>query len=337
LRGSFRVAIVTLLALVGVLALAEIGASLVLPSSGDVPPDLFVADATRGLALRPGFHGTVTRAGHRFDVSIDAAGYRDDPLPDGPTPRLLVVGSSAGFGVGLPRDASLVGQIARDLAPRYAVMNASVYTYGPLQSLETLRRECRGVRPELVLYLHEYKNTRSDFLALRNASADAGAEAPTTRPTVSLVALRSLLSNNDLHPRQIVERLIGLDRLPIDYRNRYITTVGPEFSPENARRAASMIGDMATEAQRCGADFRMAVLPGPNEAYYGIAEPATEALLAALRTAGQGDLVIDTRAGIKRGSVFFLSGIDYPNAAGAAYLGARIAAQLPAPRTKAGR
>jgi hypothetical protein len=338
LRGRFRVAIVTLLGLVGVLALAEVGASLVLPSSGDVPPDLFVADATRGLALRPGFHGTVTRAGHSFDVSIDAAGYRDDPLPAGPTPRLLVVGSSAGFGVGLSRDASLVGQIARDLATRYAVMNASVYTYGPLQSLATLRRECPGVHPALVLYLHEYKNTRSDFLALRNAASDAGteAEAPTTRPTASLVALRSLLSNNDLHPRQIVERLIGLDRLPIDYRNRYVTTVGPAFSPENARRAAAMIGDMATAAQRCGADFRMAVLPGPNEAYYGIAEPATEALLAALRTAGQGDLVIDTRAGIKRGSVFFLSGIDYPNTAGAAYLGARIAAQLPALGTKAG-
>jgi hypothetical protein len=337
LRGGLRVAVAALLSLGIGLALAEILASLVLPTTGTVPPDLFIADATRGLALRPGFIGTIERAGHRFTVSINADGYRDDPMSGGTLPRILVVGSSAGFGVGLSRDASLAGQLAHALAPRFAVIGAAVYTYGPVQVLETIRRDCAKTQPAMVVYLHEYKNTRTDFLALRHVSAEAEVDAPASRPTFSLLSLRSLLSNNHLHPRQIAERLIGLDRLPIGYRNRYVTTTGPEFPPENARRTAAIIAEMTNVARRCGADFRMAILPGPNEAYYGIAEPATEALLGALRAAGNGDAVIDARAGVTLGSDLFLSAIDYPNAAGAAYLGSRIAAQISAPETRATR
>jgi len=133
-----------------------------------------------------------------------------------------------------------------------------------------------------------------------------------------------------MHPRQIAERLIGLSRLSLEYRNRYVTTTGPGFSPANADRVGAIIGEMVTAARECGADFRVAILPGPNEAYYGIAEPATERVLAVLRAAGYGDLAIDTRAGIARGSDLFLTGIDYPSAVGAAYLGARIAAGISA-------
>jgi hypothetical protein len=315
------------------LAGAELVASWALPTTGVVPPDLFIADATRGLALRPGFHGTLTRAGHTFDVRIDDAGHRDDRSHEGATPHLLVVGSSAGFGVGLSRESSLVGQLAHDLAGRFDVINASVYTYGPVQALDTLQRECSSTQPALVFYLYEYKNTRDDFLLPRHFSAEAEIDAP-NKPTVTLLSLRSLLSDNHLHPRQITERLIGLDRLSLDYRNRYVTTTGPGFSSANADRVGAIIGEMVAAARACGADFRVAILPGPNEAYYSIAEPATERVLAVLRAAGYGERVIDTRAGIPRGSDFFLTGIDYPSAAGSAYLGARIAAGIPAVTSK---
>ncbi|MDB5405529.1 MAG: hydrolase-like protein acetyltransferase AlgX [Rhodospirillales bacterium] len=328
MRLGWRGAAGALVVLVIVLVVAEIVAARVLPSTGVVPPDLFIADATRGLALRPGFNGTITRAGHSFDVHIDAAGYRNDAPPPERSQRILVIGSSAGFGVGLSREASLVGQLARDLAPDFSVINAAVYTYGPVQSLETLRLECPKTRPALVLYLHEYKDTRTDFLRLRYISGDVEVDVP-NRPTVSLLLLRSLLSDKRVNPRQIIERLIGIDRLPISYRNRYATTIGSDFPPENAKRTAELIGEMAALARQCGADFRVAVLPAPNEAYYGITEPATETLLTALRAAGNGEPVIDARTGIKLGSEFFLSAIDYPNAVGATYLGARIAAQIP--------
>jgi len=330
----FGLSLAACLLLLGIgLAGAELVASWELPTTGVVPPDLFIADATRGLSLRPGFRGTITRAGHSFDVSIDAAGHRDDRSHEDAAPHLLVVGSSAGFGVGLSRESSLVGQLAHDLAGRFEVINASVYTYGPVQALDTLRRECPSTRPALVLYLHEYKDTRADFLLPRHVSATTEIDVP-NKPTVTLLSLRSLLSEHHMHPRQIAERLIGLDRLSLDYRNRYVTTTGPGFSPANADRVGAIIGEMAIAARECGADFRVAILPGPNEAYYGIAEPATERVLAALRAAGYGELVIDTRAGIPRESDLFLTGIDYPSAAGAADLGAWIAAGISAVTSK---
>ncbi|MBV8649880.1 MAG: hypothetical protein JO255_00350 [Alphaproteobacteria bacterium] len=328
MRGRlFRRLIIAAAIVVTGLAAAEITASLFLPASGVTNPDLYIPDAARGSALRPGFKETIVRAGHSFEVSINSNGYRDDewPLQD-PRPRVLLVGSSAAFGVGLSHEQSLAGQLERDLAPKILAFNTATYTYGPISELPTILRECPTVHPFLVLYLHEYKNTRADFLVPRPTSGPEEPDPQSERRWgVTLPALRTLLSDHFLHPRQIVERLVGLDRLPHDYLERYAQTIGPDYAPENAARAAALIREMAAAAQQCGAKFQMAVLPGPAEAYYGLREPATEALLAALRSAGMADDVIDTRSGIPLGSRLFLTAHDYPNAAGAAYLAGAIA------------
>ena len=104
MRGRLlRRLLIAAAAVVAALAVAEITASFLLPPSGATNPDLYVPDATRGSALRPGFKGTIVRAGHSFEVSINSSGYRDDEwaLQD-PRPHVLLVGSSAAFGVGVP-------------------------------------------------------------------------------------------------------------------------------------------------------------------------------------------------------------------------------------------
>ena len=310
--------VLTLVALLAALVAADFAASFFVPTSGVTSPGLFIPDAVRGSALQPGFHATMTRAGHRFEVTINKNGYRDAEwnLED-TRPRVLVVGSSATFAVGLPREAGIAAQLAAQLGSDVVVLNTGTYTYGLVSELETIRRECPATHPFLVLYIHEYKNTRRDFLELRPVEADDAPSADTVaRWGVTLPALRTLLSINGLHPRQLVERMIGLDRLPRSYVERYAMTTGPGFAPENAGRAAALIEDMDEAAQHCGAQFLMAVLPGPAEAYYGLREPATEALLAALRTAGSGDKVVDTRPSIPLGCDCFLSAYDYPSATG---------------------
>jgi hypothetical protein len=329
-RGRHRIAL-ALAAIVATLVAADFAASFFVPTSGVTSPGLFIPDAVRGSALQPGFHAVMTRAGHRFEVTINSSGYRDAEWAlEDERPRVLVVGSSATFAVGLPREAGIAARLASELGPDIVVLNTATYTYGLISELETIRRECPATHPFLVLYIHEYKNTRRDFLELRPVGAgDAPDATDTVAPWgVTLPALRALLSINGLHPRQLVERMIGLDRLPRSYVERYASTMGPGFAPENAGRAAALIEQMDEAAQGCRAQFRMAILPGPAEAYYGLREPATEALLAALRTAGLGDKVIDTRPGIPLGCDCFLSAYDYPSATGARLFASALAPRI---------
>jgi hypothetical protein len=335
MRRLYRLAS-ALVALAALLLGADFVASFFVPTSGVTSPGLFIPDAARGSALQPGFQATMTRAGHRFDVRINSRGYRDEEwsLTDA-RPRVLVVGSSATFAAGSPREAGIAAQLAVQLRPGIAVLNTATYTYGLPAELETIKRECPVVRPFLVLYVHEYKNTRSDFLVLRPVAEGQEPEAmDTVAPWgATLPALRALLSLHGLHPRQIAERVIGLDHLSHDYVARYAQTTGPSFVPGNAERAATLIGEMVEASRQCGAQFLMAILPGPAEAYYGLREPATEALIGVLRAKGLGDAVIDTRDRIPLGCDCFLSAYDYPNATGAklfaAIIGQRVSTLRP--------
>jgi hypothetical protein len=302
------------------------------PASGSYPPGLFIRDASRGLALAPRFSATVTRAGISFPVSINSAGYRDVEWQEDGRTRLLLVGSSATFGVGLAREAGIAAKIAAALGPTVAVLNAGVYSYGPPQILRTIEKECIVLHPRLVLYLHEYKATRRDFMMDRSFSeADytaASAEAPAAAEgwSLSLISLRAYVSSHYLHPRQIGERLFGLDRLSPQYLlPRYAATLpSTEFTVENASEAVRLIVAMDTAARNCGARFAMAVLPAPAESYYGLREPATELVLKQLADRPRPVDVLDTRTGIPRGSRFTLPGLDYPNEAGATWVADRL-------------
>ncbi len=272
----------------------------------------------------------MTRAGHRFEVQINSRGYRDAEwdLADA-RPRVLIVGSSATFSAGLPREAGIAAQLQAQLGPAVVVLNTATYTYGLPAEIETIERECPATHPFLVLYVHEYKNTRSDFLVLRPVTEGDAASPDTVAPWgITLPALRALLSINGLHPRQVIERMVGLDHLPRHYVDRYAETTGTGFVVENAGRAAALIGSMKEAAQNCGARFLVAILPGPAEAYYGLREPATEALIGALQAAGLDDKVIDARDGIPLGCDCFLSAYDYPNATGAKLFAAAIGQRI---------
>jgi hypothetical protein len=338
MRHLFR-AILGGVAIAALLVAVDFSTSLFAPTSGVTAPGLFIPDALRGSALQPGFRAMMTRAGHRFEVQINSRGYRDEEwdLTDA-RPRVLVVGSSATFSVGLPREAGIAAQLRAALGSDIVVLNTATYTYGLPAEIETIKRECPATHPFLVLYVHEYKNTRSDFLVLRPVTeGDAPSRDTITPWGITLPALRALLSNNGLHPRQIAERLIGLDRLPSHYVDRYAETTGTGFLPENAGRAAALVLSMKEEAQRCGARFLMAILPGPAEAYYGLREPATQAFIGALHAARLDDIVIDTRSDVPLGCDCFLSAYDYPNATGAKLFAAAIAPRVTKLRSQEAR
>jgi hypothetical protein len=330
------------------LALAALAAELLLRAAGDAqnddgfPRGLFANDLSRGYALAPGRHGQVRRV-HAFDVEANPAGYRDRPWDTGDArPRILLVGSSALFGVGVPAEARL-GERLEARSPRpLRAYNTGIYGYGPPQARATVEKECRPLGADLVLYVHEYKLARWDFLlpdartvvngALVNrydapgrprsteamAVIAASAQTPVAAPALwSLARLRAWLWRHGWHPTQVVEALRGRDSLPMAYlRRRYVTTADAnEFPGDGPQRVAQEVRAMAAAATACGARFAMVLLPGPYEHRYPVDEPASAALLAALERAALPFAVIDLRRSLASRPALVLEGLDYFDAA----------------------
>lgn len=309
------------------------------------PHGLFVPDAARGYALAPGKQVLVQRV-HPFRIEVNERGYRDRAWNDAePRPRILLVGSSAMFGFGVAAELRL-GERLEHHAPGVRAYNAGVYGYGPPQARATIEKECAGLAPRLVLYVHEYKMTRRDFLGdpgrrvvdgqIVNVTGANGvvttgpgsaAEVPAGAPAWKLHALRTWLWHRGWHPTQFGEALIGRERLPAAYvARRYLaTTPGGEFPAEGPQRAAREVSAMAQAAQRCGARFAAILLPGPFEHRYA-EEPASAALRAAIGSAAE---VIDLRKQMAERPLLMLQGLDYFDAQALDGFARAVATALP--------
>jgi hypothetical protein len=303
------------------------------------PPGLFVAEATRGYALAPGAQVDVQRI-RPFRIEVNEAGYRDRSWSDEARPRLLIVGSSALFGFGVEGEARLSERLEHHLGLAYRVLNAGVYGYGPPQARATIEKECAAQKPVLVLYVHEYKLTRRDFLGVPGRTVRGGQlvnrvdSAPVAPSPVAATAseaagylglprTRAWLWRHGLHPRQVAEKLKG-DLHPA-YLARYVLTADATVFPNDGPElAAAHIVEMKSAAEACGAGFAAVVLPGPYEHRYG-EEPATARVLAALSGSVA---VVDLRRELGDRPVLVLEGLDYFDAWALDGFGAAIAREL---------
>lgn len=120
---------------------------------------LYSRDEAAGIALTPGFQGSMRTSEFEYQVAVNDLGMRDGPV--GPKPpgggRILMLGDSFVFGVGVDLASSLPKALERRLssAPRepVEVLNAGVPGYSPFQELHTLRRLAPVVEPDLVILI----------------------------------------------------------------------------------------------------------------------------------------------------------------------------------------
>lgn len=302
------------------------------------PPGLFIPDDERGYAQRPGFSGRYD-GGVSFAIDINRSGYRGPDFPADKRPAILLLGSSATFGLGVEEPQTFRAQIEGRLGSPSPVVNAGVYGYGPPQSLRTLLRECRSHRVAIAVYIYEYKMPRADFLLEQSRTVSNGTvinrqPGPSIAPPASrwpdavrLVGLRAFLSQRGWHPSQLWARWRGFDDRAALTRDRAMTANAADFPSHNIAVVAEWIGRLAAAAQECGASFVLAVLPDASEAFYGIREPATEAVLSQI---GNSIEVWDLRSAIEPGTVSVIPGMDYPRPEVVARLAAEIAARLDA-------
>ncbi|MCE9613098.1 MAG: SGNH/GDSL hydrolase family protein [Lentisphaerae bacterium] len=112
-------------------------------------------DPLLGWANAPNHTGRLHGPEFSVDVRTNARGLRDRDFPDLPAPgrkRLLVIGDSFAWGMGVDADARFSALLA-ERHPQWDIINAGCSGYGTDQELLYLRRDGLALRPDVVLLL----------------------------------------------------------------------------------------------------------------------------------------------------------------------------------------
>jgi hypothetical protein len=326
---------------------ADLVVSRIRPARSNLPQGLFEPDASRGYRPTPRAD-MIVPAPIPYRVKINTRGYRDREWDFSAPFRVLMAGDSFTFGQGLPIDDGFVRKAERGLAGS-AFYNAGVSGYGTEHVLNTIRQETPVVRPAHVFYMYFVNDTswkmRADFATayhgyIASQYTDDGRRKLTmaelerdwyqyehpgwdVRRAFALWNLRLYLWEHSLHPNQ----LIGLSPKPAPtVINRYYSQGGEYYPPENSAIAAGYVSEMRAIARRAGAGFTMVILPSDAEGYYGLVEPGTERLLAALD--GSGIDVIDLRKTAKPGVKLSLGWDGHYNAMATSWVAEAIVQHL---------
>lgn len=113
-----------------------------------------VREPFRGWSPRPGLVAELSDGPARYDVEINAAGYRDDSRTHAKASgvrRVLLLGDSVTFGWGVRRDERFGDLLADRLGDGVEVVNLACPGYGTDQELWTLERDGLAFAPDVVV------------------------------------------------------------------------------------------------------------------------------------------------------------------------------------------
>lgn len=243
------------------------------------------AHPTRGYELIPGIEGMAALG---YSIRINQHGLRGPERPfekPAGTTRVLALGDSFTFGVGVPEDQTYHAQAARALAAggrTVDVVNGGVVGYNLDQTLAMFRELGVKFQPDLVVYGFFFDDTRPvDPVALARAHPPAGHES--TEDTRRGMALGKLFGNlyegwwrarmrawrKDSWGDEIAERLAGIASMGRegDYT---AAAISPAF--------AGALRELRDEVRAAGA--RLVVLAIPDSVQVGA--PARRAVFARL-------------------------------------------------------
>lgn len=226
------------------------------------------AHATRGYELIPGIQGMAALG---YQIRINQHGLRgpEQPLakPAGTT-RILALGDSFTFGVGVAEDETYLEQAARALADKGAtvdVVNGGVVGYNLGQSLTLFRELGVKFQPDAVVYGFFFDDIRPvDPLALSRAHPQVGQEP--RQDTTGGMALGKLFNNvyerwwrarmrawrRDDWGDQIAERVAGIATL--DREGDYLASaITPRF--------VATLRELRDAVRAAGARFVVMAIP----------------------------------------------------------------------------
>jgi lysophospholipase L1-like esterase len=184
------------LGLLGLLALGELGARVwgaALGGTGSLYD--FVVQGERRFKMRPGVSVTVPERYGDIRYRFNREGYRDvDHDPASPRRRIVWLGDSVSFGLGVDQDRTFVALLQRDLAARrdpWELVSLAIFAYHLGNHLDALREDGLKHRPDLVV-VQLYMN---DFSIPIPGEGGSGAATPVRPPSLGqrLSALKNRL------------------------------------------------------------------------------------------------------------------------------------------------
>lgn len=135
------------------LMLGELGIALVDPQQEVLPKDLVVRDSALGFRMVPSYRGVEPKDG--IPLEINAQGLRERELgalrPG--TLRILVLGDSVVFGLGVRAEDAFPRALERALGQQQPiqVLNGGVPGYGTLQEIKLFEETVGVLQPDVVL------------------------------------------------------------------------------------------------------------------------------------------------------------------------------------------
>lgn len=199
LRGSLSMDKKNLLLLVASLlfsaGLAEVALRIAAPPMARQPSlqQTMRPSARLGWELVPGISGT-GRLGNR--VEINSRGLRDIERPlkkPADVLRILALGDSYTFGVGVDLEETYVKQIQSRLSqdyPKVDVINAGVAGYNLFQALTWFKEQGRGYHPDAVIYFFFLDDVKG-YRSADQIEADARAQAASVKEKESAASSAS--------------------------------------------------------------------------------------------------------------------------------------------------
>jgi hypothetical protein len=186
-----------------------------------------------GYELVPGWRGIYDDGWAKSAVDINSRGDRDDEphqQPPGQRARVLLIGDSQTFGVGLPREDDIESQIERQSDGAVAAYNLGVPGYGPGDSLEHYR-ENGDVDATHAFFLLYDNDLRFDNCHTATHTAYAGfivsregADALALEPDALEQEIAASEQTGEQSPWQRIKRALQLEQL----RRRAASLLDPE-------------------------------------------------------------------------------------------------------------
>jgi lysophospholipase L1-like esterase len=240
-------ALVVLAGLCVAVLLAEGVLRVFWPQRSDVTLGMFREDPHAGYSLRPDYRNEVRLPEYRVHIRVDEEGYRvPDAGPEASSPgasRLLAIGDSFTFGVGVEAEEAYPARLAAELGdadPGWVVRNGGVGGYGPLRSARLLRGRQAAWHPDVVVHLlyagNDLEDPRPDSW-LENPKVKGGRlVSPGRHP---LRSLRLFLRTRSHLYAFLRDRLHGLYLASgLAERSHYLERVGRSEWPERIREVS---------------------------------------------------------------------------------------------------
>jgi lysophospholipase L1-like esterase len=184
------------LGLLAFLVLGEVGARVwgaALGGTGSLYD--FIVQGEKRFKMRPGASVTVPERYGDIRYRFNREGYRDvDHDPASPRRRIVWLGDSVSFGLGVDQDRTFVSLLQKELAAReepWELVSLAIFAYHAGNHLDALREDGLTHRPDLVV-VQLYMN---DFSIPVPAAGGSGAATPARPPTLGqrLTALKNRL------------------------------------------------------------------------------------------------------------------------------------------------